>query len=326
MNKVYKINSRSFVWYAMRCAGAMLMCVAMADPALARDAIEKPCTRTANVAALACQHEIQDDYWIAIGKCNNLSGDGARVQCNKDAKLALKDGEADCGAQRKARLDVCDAVGEAPYDPQINPAMFVDPAQIGSSVAPNPYLPLVPGQKRVYREKDGPETITVTVTGATREILGVKCAVVRDVVMEDGMVIEDTTDWFAQDIYGNVWYFGEIVQDFENGLLVSIDGTWTVGVDGAKAGIVMKAAPAVGETYRQEFALGNAEDMAEVLSLTTSAAVPATSCNGNCLVTRDFTPIAPGVDEHKYYQPGVGLILEVDPETGKRVELLEFVH
>lgn len=319
------INWKKFGSYIAHGSGTILMCVALVNPALAGQRNSKPdfCSRTADAAALACKHEVKDDYWIAIGNCNNLADAGERAQCAKNAKLAMRESEAECGEQHEARLEVCEAVGEAPYDPQIDPAMFVDPARIGTSIAPNPYLPLVPGQKRVYRELDGDETITVTVTTETREILGVKCAVVHDVVEQDGSIIEDTVDWFAQDIYGNVWYFGEIAQDYENGLLVSLDGSWTAGVDGAKAGILMKALPVIGETYRQEFFLGDAEDLAEVLSLTGSAVVPATSCNGNCLITRDFTPIDPDANEHKYYQPGVGLILEVNPENGKRVELVE---
>jgi hypothetical protein len=279
------------------------------------------CTRTADAALRACQHEIEDNFWIAIGNCINLSDPGARTKCDSGAKVVLKEGEEECGAQSKARLQVCKALGEAPYDPPIDPSMFVDPAQIGKTVVPNPYFPLVRGRTWVY--KGDTETTTVTVTEDTKMILGVTCAILHDVVEDNGEVIEDTKDKYAQDIDGNVWYFGEISQQFEDGELVSIEGSWTAGVDSAKAGIIMKAAPAVGDVYRQEFSLGNAEDIGEVLSLTGSATVPAAACNGNCLVTKDFTPLEPDVSEHKYYAPGVGLILEVDPGTGDREELVE---
>jgi len=76
--------------------------------------------------------------------------------------------------------------------------------------------------------------------------------------------------------------------------------------------------------YRQEFLLGEAEDVAEALSLTGSANVPAASCDGNCLITKDYTPLEPDGEENKYYAPGIGLILEVNVETGGRVELVEF--
>ena len=148
----------------------------------------------------------------------------------------------------------------------------------------------------------------------------------RDVVSADGGLIEDTDDYFTQDVDGNVWYFGELSKGFENGDLASLEGSWRAGVDGALPGIIMKATPAVGDTYRQEFAFGDAEDAAEVLSLTGSATTPGASCAGTCIVTRDFTPIEPDAAEQKYYAPGVGLILELGVETGERVELTSFTR
>lgn len=233
-------------------------------------------------------------------------------------------GKGECGEQLKARLKICSALGEAAYDPKIVPANFVDPAVIGKSIAPNPYFPLVPGMKWVY--KGGDETITVTVTGKTKKILGVSCAVVRDVVSEDGTVTEDTQDWFCQDISGNVWYFGELSKEFEDGQLKSLEGSWEAGVDGAKPGIIMLAQPVAGKVYRQEFSLGNAEDMGKILSLTGSASVPAASCVNNCLLIEDFSPLSPGGVEHKYYAPGIGLILELNPESGRRTELVQVTH
>jgi hypothetical protein len=154
-------------------------------------------------------------------------------------------------------------------------------------------------------------------------ILGVTTIVVRDVVVDDeGGFVEDTDDWFAQDVAGNVWYFGEIAKNYEDGEFVDIEGSWTAGVDGAKPGIVMPASPTVDAVYRQEFALGNAEDAAEVLGTSESATTPGGSCAGTCVLTRDFTPIEPDALEHKYYAPGIGLILELDPESGERTELV----
>ncbi len=282
------------------------------------------CTLTSQAAFRACLYEITDDYWIAVGNCTNLSNTGDGWECRREAVMAWNEGREECSDQYGARQEVCDALGEAPYDPEIDPANFVDPDDIGDSVAPNPYFPLTAGLVRIY--EGGNETITVTNTGDTKEILGVTCAVVRDVVQEDGEIIEDTLDWYAQDKEGNVWYFGEIALNFEDGQLTDIEGSWTAGVEGAKAGIIMKAEPAVGAVYRQEFSLGDAEDMGEVLSTTASASVPApgASCDGNCVLTRDWTPLEPDVEEHKTYAPGVGPILEVDLETGERVELVEF--
>ena len=321
-SKCYEKHQFLGLWrvrFAIAVAVVLFMMVALAPPASAIPF----CSRTSNAAKIACLHEAKDDFWIARGKCNNLSEFSARQACRAAAALVKKEDFQSCREQFSARQDVCDLLGQAPYDPIVNPANFVDPAQIGITVTPNPYFPLVAGTTRTY--SGGGQTITVTVTGLTKVIQGVTCRVVRDVVEEEGLVIEDTEDWFAQDLQGNVWYFGEIAQDFVDGELVSIEGSWKAGVDGAKPGIIMKAAPQVGETYRQEFSLGNAEDLATVLSVTASETVPFTSCTGTCVQTADFTPLDPGVVEHKYFAPGVGLILEIDLETGTRTELISVV-
>jgi hypothetical protein len=227
---------------------------------------------------------------------------------------------------------VCEDIGEASYDPEIDPDDFVDPTTITNANA-NPYFPLVPGYQWIYTGEtdEGIETITVKVTEDIKEIEYppdsgniFQCAVVRDVVTLDEEVIEDTDDWYAQDDDGNVWYFGEISLEFEDGELVSIDGSWKAGVDYAKPGIIMRANPGIGQVYRQEFALGEAEDMGKVISLTASATVPAASCSGDCLKTEDYTPIEPDVLEYKFYKRDIGPVLEVNPETGERVELIDF--
>jgi hypothetical protein len=280
------------------------------------------CTQTAQAMFVACRHEVLDDYWVAVGKCRNVIDAQDRARCYRDAKATRHEEKALCKEQRVARRDACAVLGEDRYDPLIDPAQFVDPTLIGTSVTPNPYFPLIPGRSWVYQ--NGTETVTVTVTGETKVLLGVTCAVIHDLATDSGEIIEDTKDWYAQDVDGNVWYFGEISQQFENGELVSLEGSWTAGVEGAKPGIIMPAAPQVGDTYRQEFALGDAEDLAEILSLTGSETVPAESCGGDCLVTRDFTPLVPDLVEHKYFKPGVGQILAVDLETGEREELVSW--
>ena len=139
-------------------------------------------------------------------------------------------------------------------------------------------------------------------------------------------MVEDTLDWYAQDKQGNVWYFGESTQELEDGRAVTVEGSWQAGVDGASPGIVMKAHPASGDVYRQEFLLGSAEDLAEVVSLAGSASVSAASCHGTCVVTHEFTPVEPELNERKYYAPNVGFILEVDLRTGDRSELVAIQH
>jgi hypothetical protein len=103
-----------------------------------------------------------------------------------------------------------------------------------------------------------------------------------------------------------------------------LDGTFTSGVDGAKPGIVMKAHPALGDFYRQEFALGNAEDLAEVVSLTDTVTVPYRMAPfTNCLTTTETTPLETGLLENKTYAAGVGNVLTVDLNTGDRLELIQ---
>jgi hypothetical protein len=198
------------------------------------------------------------------------------------------------------------------YDPEIDPAAFQ--ASVDSE-----YFPLAVGTVLVYTE--GPDSVRVAVLPDTKTILGVVCTVIRDQVFEDGEVTEDTYDWFAQDTLGNVWYFGEDTKELSGDAVVSTEGSWEAGVDGAKPGRIILADPTPGDLYRQEYYACVAEDMGEILELGASASVPYGSFEG-CLKTRDFTPLEPGVNEHKYYAPGIGLVLTVDVGSGVREELV----
>ena len=170
------------------------------------------------------------------------------------------------------------------------------------------------------------------VTGDTKLIDGITCIVVIDTATEDGVVVETTDDWYAQDVDGNVWYCGEISENFEefdgdetsDPELVDIDGSWKAGRDGAEPGMLLPFDPQVGDVFRQEFAQTDAEDAIEILAIDASEAAADGVCAGNCLMTRDFTPLEPDVEENKFYLPGTGLIVEVDLETGDRVELVSF--
>ena len=298
------------------------------------------CTKTAKAALRACRNEIRDDFWIAFGNCINVSKRVERRACKDEARTERLDGKEFCKEQFDARLELCDLLGEKRYDPDFDPINF-DP----HLTTPNPYFPLNVGDKWVY--KGGDETITVEVLDKTKLIAGVTCRVVNDLVEEDGDVIEDTDDWYAQAWDSTVWYCGEIAKNFEvfdddvprEAELVDIEGSWKAGRDGAKPGIIMKADPQPGNVYRQEVALGDAEDAAEVLSIAYSFGgetddpesldylVPQelaeAVCNHDCLVTREFTPLEPDVEERKYYAPGIGLFLEVDLEAGETVHLVE---
>jgi hypothetical protein len=173
-----------------------------------------------------------------------------------------------------------------PYAPVIDPANFV-------AVVDNPYMPLKPGTTFIYdgKTEKGNEHNEVYVSSETKVIMGVTCVVVKDKVMVDGALEEQTLDWYAQDKQGNVWYFGEDSKDYDkNGAVISTQGSWQGGVNGALPGIVMQAQPSVGQTYRQEYSKGEAEDWASVLSLTESLSVPTGSYK-DMLMTNEWSAL-----------------------------------
>jgi hypothetical protein len=186
------------------------------------------------------------------------------------------------------------------YHPDIDPADF-------STLIDNPYMPLVPGTTLTY--EGGNERVVITVSDSTRSVMGVDALVVRDREYDGERLIEDTEDWFAQDDEGNVWYFGEATAECRDGTILNRSGEWQAGVDGAQPGIVMLAAPRVGDYYRQEYYRGHAEDVARVRELGATVTLQGTTYQ-NVIVTEDFTALEPGQLEHKAYAPDVGLIQE----------------
>ena len=311
--------SRAAMTMAVLVASAMLL--APTQPARAAedlpdglgiDAVAGACDRTTAAAAQACAKGAVADYDVAQGACANFNDAGARDRCLRQAATDFRDATDLCGEQRQARAGVCRALGQAPYDPTIRPAEF-------TTNITNPYFPLRPGRTFVYRAPHS--VVTVRVTNQTIKIQGVTCRVVRDTNLVDGKVAEDTFDYYAQDRQGNVWYFGESTAEFEHGIPVSVEGSFKAGIDNAKAGIIMLANPRPGTTYRQEFSLTVAEDLARVEALGVRVKVPYGSFD-NALRTFEFTPLEPDAKERKFYVPGVGQVLTIDLETGEREELV----
>jgi hypothetical protein len=209
--------------------------------------------------------------------------------------------------------------------PQGSEPVDLDPADFTVEID-NPFWPMSPGTRWTYREVDeeGSELqVVVTVTSATKEIAnGVTARVVRDTVSEDGAVVEDTLDWYAQDADGNVWYLGEDTAELDGGKVSSRQGAWEAGVDGALPGVAVPADPVDDLTYRQEFYEGQAEDKGEVLGVDEQVEVPAGHWDG-ALLTKDTNALEPDVVEFKLYAPGVGPVLTLDVSGGGgREELL----
>jgi hypothetical protein len=194
------------------------------------------------------------------------------------------------------------AAESADYHPIIEPARF-------QARVDHPYFPLVPGTTYHYVEAAGTRLSddVVTVTHETKVIVGVTCTVVHDQLKTNGMLVEDTYDWYAQDKQGNVWYFGEDSREFKPVGEVSTEGSWEAGVHGAQPGIIMKAELAPGAPYRQEYLAGHAEDMGQIVAVGDSVKVPYGSFR-NCVRIKEWSAIEKGSGELKWYAKGVGFV------------------
>jgi hypothetical protein len=202
----------------------------------------------------------------------------------------------------------------------------------------NIYFPLTPGTTYIYEaeEEDGLVRDEFIVTHNTRVVNGVTCVEVHDIAsiyvdeIQEWRILENTLDWYAQDSNGNVWYFGEDTTSFEydddwNLIGTTNEGAWEAGVDGALPGLIMLADPRNGRSYRQELAEDVAEDWGKVLRRNATVSVASGDFTG-CLKTKEWTPLEPGVVEHKYYAPGIGLVLVNELHGGTvRVELVEII-
>lgn len=306
------------------------------------------CERTADTLLQACRYDVRDDYYETLANCKNLGSKSERRACYREAYSARHEDSEFCEEVKEARVDACEVLDEERYD--TDPLLvneFVDPDHVGGDngiYLPNPYVSVVAGHTYVLRAgEEGEETVVVHVTDDKREILGVLCRVVVDIVVEesieDGEVeyeaVEVTDDWFAQAVNGDVVYCGEVARNFEDGVLRDLDGSFEAGLDFAKSGVLVHQAPVWGKAHRQEFSLNEAEDIVQYVGMDTA---PGEEEGGNvenekyscgtdrCLQTFDFAPIDPESTEYKYYLPGTGFVLAVAMEdgelTGEREELM----
>lgn len=321
-----------------RTTAAALLLVAALIPPLAGAGDRKAyCSDTAKAMFRACGGEIEDDYWQAAALCINVADGAERRRCGDEAKIAREEGAQLCRDQRESRRGACTRLGEDRYDPTLLPTMFR--GDYTSATGLNRYFPLKVGNRWEY--VGTAETSSSEVLSARKLIEGVSCIVLRDTVLVNGELHEDTDDWYAQAKDGNVWYFGEEVKDYESfdgdvpraPELTRIDGSFKVGRNRAKAGIIFPSNPSVGSLIREEFSLGNAEDVSDVLSTTYSpgsdpvldhlvpTALATLLCNHDCVVTKNTNLREPGAFALKYYAPGIGFFLEASPSSGNILQL-----
>jgi len=295
------------------------------------------CSTTAYLQLRACYAQLEDDFFTNQAACVNEPEE--RRECSREAHGEKRAAARECRDQLQARREFCWEIGEAPYAPDMDPDLFQDPR---NPTVMNPYFPLDVGNRWVF-EDDG-EQIEIEILDATKRIAGIDCIVYRDIVTSEGLLVEDTDDWFGLRGDGEIVYCGEEVKDFEyfegddpeEPELVAIDGRFKAGVDLAKSGTAFPADPVVGESYRQEWDPGNAEDVGKVLSTDYSYGsdpeldefVPKElaelMCSaGDCVVIRDGSTLEPSAFERKYYANGLGKFLEVKPDEGEFVPLVE---
>jgi hypothetical protein len=207
------------------------------------------------------------------------------------------------------------------YHPHIDPANF-------SPNVTNKLFPLTPGQTLVYTGIEDEQKVLDLVVPSRRTKLvdGVRARVVEDRVYLDNVLAERTSDYYAQDRCGNVWYFGEDTAELDrHGNVVSTEGTWHAGVDGAQPGVFMQAHPQLGRKFRQEWYQGQAEDVFKVIDRSAAVTVPYGSFR-HALRTEETNALEPNVLDNKYYVRGIGEVAELSVkgprETLKLVEII----
>lgn len=205
---------------------------------------------------------------------------------------------------------------------QINPADF-------SNVITNPLFPVSSFSIKVFegREEgdDGTERTRIESRTLTRTetVGGVVTTVIEESEFVDGEIKEVARDFYAQHRNGDVYYFGETVDNYVNGNLRNHDGAWRADQGRNEAGIIMLANPTVGRTYSQEFAPSIAEDKGTIVALNESVKTPAGSFTG-CVKIKDTTPLEPDVEEFKWFCPGVGMVREESEDSFS--ELVSFTR
>ncbi len=172
------------------------------------------------------------------------------------------------------------------------------------------YFVLTPGYRLHYQQ--GTVTSATTVLSETRLIDGVEARAVEDRELKNGQVVEVTRDYYAIDrATGDVYYFGEDVDVYKGGKITGHGGSWLSGLKGARFGLMVPGAPKAGRKFYQEHAPGAAMDRVEIVAVNETVTTPAGTFK-NCVHLKETTPLEPGVTDHKWYAPGVGLVKDGD--------------
>ena len=208
---------------------------------------------------------------------------------------------------------------DSSYKPDISISKFTN-----STVITNPYFPVPAGKKYIYEgeTEDGLERIEEQRLPNTKTILGITCVIVNFKAYMDRTLIDEAWDWYAQDNEGNVWYFGEAVDNYNtDGSLKDHAGSWEAGVDGAQPGTIMPANPQTGMKYREEYYFNHAEDLAEIAATGQTVTIPLGTYT-NCIKTKNWTELEPDAIENKYYAPGIGLVKEENVTDNTEIVLI----
>jgi hypothetical protein len=269
----------------------------------------------------------------------NVSARSERTLCERRARGARTVGRRTCQLQRALRRDTCDQIGQDRFDPIFDPASF----EIDFSRPRNDFFPLVIGDRSRFEDGEG-LVRTVEVLGQTRKVDGVTCVVVEERTLLDGVLLEEVESSFAPARDGTVWRCSEEVRGFATfegdvpraPALVRVDGSFRAGLRGARPGIAFPSSPVEGDVFLEAFAPGAAEPVVEILSTDFSFGDPDNLdrfvprrladllCEaGDCVVTRNLSLLAPRVETLRFFAAGIGMFLEVNPESRERLQLTD---
>ncbi|MBC8109162.1 MAG: hypothetical protein H7Z14_21425 [Anaerolineae bacterium] len=187
-----------------------------------------------------------------------------------------------------------------------------------SDLAPtgnNRWLAIQPG--RALKLRDGDDSLTVTILPETTTVDGVEVGVLEEREIKNGQLHEVARNYFATDRNtGDVYYFGEDVDNYKDGKIVNHNSAWRAGQRGARFGLMIPGRPKLGDKYYQEIAPKVAMDRVEIVSTDETLETPAGTFK-HCVHVKETTPLEADVS-HKWYAPGVGVVKDDEFELAEK--------